>query len=183
MRGLAKTELKLYFTAIKDYNKAIEIDPKCAEAYLRRGDVNGLFKQYHAAIKDYDKAIELDPKYAYAYVRRGDAKVELGHGKGMVRYQVREGLSVDEIESKRFLAAIKDYDKAIELDPKNVNAYLDRAEAKVALDQYSAAIKDFDKAIELEPKNVSAYYRRGDAKVELHQYSAANEDYDKAFET
>ena len=63
-RGLAKTFLKEYEGAIKDYDKAIELDPNFAPAYHNRGIAKYELKQYSEAIADYDKAIELDPNYA-----------------------------------------------------------------------------------------------------------------------
>ena len=167
-RGDAKMRLKQYFDAIADYDKAIELDPKNADAYGSREDVKAQLKQYVAAIVDYDKAIELCNKAiedidsssfgkifrevvgkkrddapirkiikdlntamaAHSYIDRGEAKVGL----------------------KQYFAAIRDFDKAIELDPKNGNAYIGRGNAKVGLKQYAAAIKDYDKAKELNKK-------------------------------
>ena len=37
-KGIAKSNLGDYKGAIQDYNKAIELDPNLAEAYLNRGD-------------------------------------------------------------------------------------------------------------------------------------------------
>ena len=64
---LAKAHLKQYTEAIADYDKAIELDPKLAPAYMNRGVAKYNLKQYSEAIADYDKAIELDPDYAPAY--------------------------------------------------------------------------------------------------------------------
>lgn len=46
-------------SAIKDFDKAIELDPSLAEAYYDRGLAYSELNQYEKAIKDYDKAIEL----------------------------------------------------------------------------------------------------------------------------
>ena len=70
-RGNAKAELKRYSEAIADYDKAIELDPNFALAYMNRGKAKAELKQYSEAIADYDKAIELDPNFALAYTNRG----------------------------------------------------------------------------------------------------------------
>ncbi len=53
-----------YDRAIADYTKAIEIDPKYANAYYSRGIAWGKKGNSDRAIADYTKAIEIDPKYA-----------------------------------------------------------------------------------------------------------------------
>ena len=79
-------------------------------------------------------------------------------------------------------AAIKDYDKAIQLKPNAANAYYNRGLAKYYLGQYVAAISDYDKAIQLKPDLAEAYSNRGLAKADLGQYVAAISDYDKAIQ-
>ena len=72
----------------------------------------------------------------------------------------------------QYLAAIKDYDKAIQLKPNYAEVYsaINRGAAKAELGQYVAAISDYDKAIQLEPNLATAYSNRGLAKVGLGQY-------------
>ena len=53
--------------AIKNYNKAIELNPKITEAYWARGSAKAYLKNYRGAIADFNKAIELNPKYTQAY--------------------------------------------------------------------------------------------------------------------
>ena len=57
--------------------------------------------------------------------------------------------------------AIADYDKAIELDPKDAAAYYNRGLAYADKGEYERAIADYDKAIELDPKDANPYYGRG----------------------
>jgi tetratricopeptide (TPR) repeat protein len=57
--------------AIKDSNKALEINPMLADAYINRGNAYYEKGQFDQAIKDYSKAIEIDLGYALAYKNRG----------------------------------------------------------------------------------------------------------------
>jgi tetratricopeptide (TPR) repeat protein len=59
-------------SAIKCYNKAIEIDPNYVKSYIGRGLAYAILCKYDEAIADYSKAIELDPNKAYFYESRGD---------------------------------------------------------------------------------------------------------------
>ena len=57
--------------AIADYDKAIALNPKYADAYGGRGAVYSNRGEHDLAIADYDKAIALKPKFAEAYGNRG----------------------------------------------------------------------------------------------------------------
>ena len=52
-------------------------------------------------------------------------------------------------ESKQ---ALKDFNRAIELDPKSVTAYTNRSFALVKLDRRQDGLADLDKAIQLDPE-------------------------------
>ena len=69
--------------------------------------------------------------------------------------------------------AILDYNKAIELNPSNDNAYSNRGNAKDDLGRKKEAILDYNKAIELNPNNDNAYSNRGIAKNNLDKRSRA----------
>ena len=71
----------------------------------------------------------------------------------------------------KYESAIKDYTKAIELNPTNVEYYFLRGEANSDLNHYLSAAEDYSKIIELEPDNGNAYYNRGicHAQVELKE--------------
>ena len=133
--GNTKYELKDYKGAIKYYNKAIELNPNYADAYLHRGvakrkTIEFIKKHprgYKGIIQDYNKAIELNPNYAMAYSYRGDAKSNLQDYRG----------------------AIQDLNKAIELDPNLADAYFNRGIAKISLGQKDNGCLDLSKAGEL----------------------------------
>jgi tetratricopeptide (TPR) repeat protein len=79
--------------AIAEYGKAIELEPRYAEAYNNRGFAHFLLDQHQRAIEDYDEAIRFNPQLVKAYTGRALAHTWLGN------YQEAE----------------RDIDKAVEL--------------------------------------------------------------------
>lgn len=73
--GVAKEKLSDHIGAIAEYNKAIEINPKFADAYYGRAASKIELRDHRGAIADYTKTIELNPKHARAYCGRGMAKI------------------------------------------------------------------------------------------------------------
>ena len=77
-RGLAKSTKGDQDGAIADFSRAIELNPKLAEAYLNRGLAKSTKGDQDGAIADESQAIELNPKLAEAYLNRGGAKQTKG---------------------------------------------------------------------------------------------------------
>ncbi len=91
-----------------------------------------------------------------------------------------EGLGY--LESKEYHKAIKCFDKAIEIDPKNAAAWSEKGYALNELGNFLEAIKCFDKAIEIDPKNIFAYRGKGDALRRSRWHKEAIKCFDKAIE-
>lgn len=60
VRGNISMEKEQYNQAISDFTKALEIDPRFAEAYLQRGFVLDRLRDYPGALKDFEKALEYE---------------------------------------------------------------------------------------------------------------------------
>lgn len=83
--------------AMSDLDKALELKPADAGAYVDKGIIYARKDKFEDALEQYSKAIQLNPDYALAYFNRGSVKEKLGH--------------TDE--------ALADYQKSSELDPAN----------------------------------------------------------------
>jgi tetratricopeptide (TPR) repeat protein len=82
----------------------------------------------------------------------------------------------------KYNEAIKAFDKAIELNPRDAVAYNNRGAAYGQIGNYKQQIDDSNKAIELNPKVAVAYNNRGVAYGELGSYEQEIEDCSKAIE-
>lgn len=183
-----------YEEAVKNYDKAIELNPKDATIYRRRGFARLNLDRYEEAMKDFNKAIHLNPMDAVTYRGRGFAETNLKRYKEAIenfdkainlnpmdKFAYR-GRGLAELYLGRYKKAIKDLDKAISLNPTDKFAYRGRGSVNLYLKRYYEAMEDFNKAIELSPRYADAYYDRGLTKLYLERYYEAMEDFDKVMD-
>jgi tetratricopeptide (TPR) repeat protein len=78
--------------------------------------------------------------------------------------------------------AIANFNRAIELNPKDDAPYYNRAQAKKLKNDTTGAIADYTKAIELGSLNPAAYNNRGNARAETKDWDGAISDYTRAIE-
>jgi len=83
---------------------------------------------------------------------------------------------------KREFDWAREFDKAIELNPDNADAYFNRGDAYDEIGEYEKAIADYSKAIELKPGDALAYFNRGNAYGEIREYGKAIADYSRVIE-
>ncbi len=76
--------------------------------------------------------------------------------------------------------AIADYDRAIQVDPKDAAIYNNRGLAKQTKGDLDAAIVDFNRAMQLNPKDAVACGNRGNAKRDKGDLDGAIADYNRA---
>src|SRR6478735_3447981 len=89
---------------------------------------------------------------------------------------------IEKHRQQDFKGAIKDYDKAINLDKNLKDAFFNRGTCQLALKDFKSAMKDFDKTIELDAKFVKAYYSRASVYVSQERYVESLPDLDKTIE-
>ena len=192
------------------FDKAIELSPTYAEAYYMRGLLKDKFtplrEGVEEVIKDFGKAILWKPDFADAYFHRGRIRVKFGHSRDQRHKRIAivdfekaiqlktsfttsayANMGAIKIRLGLYRSAIKDYDKAIELNP-DPESYLWRARAKFELEQHEAAMVDYDNAVQISFKmmNISNgwNYRRClltriHAYFEIDQYPFVIEDCNK----
>lgn len=131
-------------TGVREAEKAVSINPKVADYYRILGTlcgqvipanpILGALAYGKKAKEALDKAIELDPKSSPAHV---------AHGVGYFYLPANFGGGPDN--------AIKDYKRAIALDPSNADAWLWMGVALAKQGQNKPARDAFAKALQLEP--------------------------------
>ncbi len=159
-RAIAYDKIQNWEKSLKDYTKALELNPRYPLALSNRGIVWGHLNQWDKAIQDYTQALKLKPNYPEAYVNRGIAYSEL----------------------KNWQPALFDLNKALELEPENDKAWLNRGNVHNQLKQWDQAINDYSQSIRINPDYANAYYNRGIIYNAIKEYDKALADYSKAIE-
>jgi len=133
-RGNARAENNDPDGAIADYTRAIELKPDYARAYYNRAVTKKAKGDKAGAAADLKRAKELDPKLA----SEGSAADHVD--RGITKGKEKESAASVEAFFNRAGAkkaagdldgAIADYDRAIQLDPKDAAIYNNRGLAKV----------------------------------------------------
>ena len=76
--------------------------------------------------------------------------------------------------------AIKNYDKATELDKEYPTAYISRGSAYLDLKKYEKAVENYTMAIKFSPENEEPYAYRGRAYYEIDSLKNSKSDFDMA---
>jgi len=136
--------------ALENLNSAIEIDRTSHLAYFFRAASYHALEKYDEAMLDYTKTISLNDKMTDAYYNR--AKIIL---------------SRKDIQNPDVKKAIKDLERALELDPKFADALYALAAAYKKLEDYHKALEVLEKLLQISPDHVFA---RALKKLILQKY-------------
>jgi tetratricopeptide (TPR) repeat protein len=122
-------------------------------ALLARAELRRKSDQFDLAVQDCSEAIRLDPA-PQAFDCRGNA------------------LAAD----KKYLAALDDFDRAIKLDPKYVQAFADRAATFGLMRETRLAVRDYTEAVRLAPARVQGFVDRAEAYLKVRRIDLAIDD-------
>lgn len=163
VRGEAFIGVNNIKLAISTLTNALRLDPdnsaartilkkaKALEAEKAAGNEAYAKSNMNEAIFHYSRALELNsysPSFdAILYSNRAQAH----------------------LQEKRFDDALKDLNKAIELDSRYVKAYIKRAAAYTGLEKYQEAVDDLEKAKELDPESKDIRQKLQEAQGDLRR--------------
>ncbi|MGI6022937.1 MAG: tetratricopeptide repeat protein [Methanoculleus sp.] len=169
-----------YDQAIRCYDRALETEPRYANAWYNRGAALEKLGRYSEAIRCYNRAQEIDPRYAPAKDHRKGASRRKGvtaKGPGKeVPGRIRESHqpSIHPVVSAMGTARSKFAPGKDAVNWYNIGITYHNS------GHYDEAIRCYDRALETEPRYASAWHRKGLVLDELHRYSEAVQCYDHA---
>ena len=146
-----------YREAIARFDRALQISPRFAEAYLGRGSAHQIVGETDSALADFNRALDLNPDLARAYTARGTIYRDRGDVKG----------------------AMAEFARSIQAEP-TVDAYYERGQTYESLGEHQKAIDDYDLAIALLRDAPFVYRARSIARRNLGDIAGYKADRDKA---
>lgn len=161
--------------AIKDYTKAITLDPGYVLAYFNRAVVRYKQLDYNMSHSSGSADMATNESLNLQVGISGQAPKVSTNDPSMAKMQdSRRALEHEQI--------VRDYDMVIKLNPNFVYAYFNRGNLRCAQRDFRAAIQDYTEAIQREPDFAEAYFNRGLARLSLGDANRGVEDLSKAGE-
>lgn len=194
-RGISKMEIQDYRGAFVDFSMVLKLNPRNDAAYFNRGFSRLRLGEFNKAVQDFNLSLDINPINAEAYYQRGNAKLGLGnHLAAMQDFNI--AIKGKPKSSKYFRArakskqgledyrgSITDLNQAIKLTKgKDLSLIFDRAEAFIALRDFTSAVKDLDRLVKIRPRDPQAYNARATIKMQGGDVNGACLDWSKAGE-
>jgi len=152
--------------AIKEYEKALELNPKSPKANLCEGKLYKRARNYNLALDYYKKAITIDPNFAPAYIELA----ELYH------------LAAQEAK------ALESLNKYLAIHCPSISASKRHASFQFLNKQYAEAIKEIEEIVKKDPTDLYmwrilgyAYYELGD-KTDKDAFTKGRDAMNKFFQ-
>ncbi|MDI6873040.1 tetratricopeptide repeat protein [Candidatus Solincola sp.] len=147
--------------ALRDLNRALEEDPLNDAALLRRAEMLMKWGYYSAALRDLKRLAKLRPDLPELYILAGRA--------------YRHKIKYD--DNPLYNQAIRNYTRAISLEPGSAEAYFERGVCYALLNAWGEAVDDWDRALILNRDYYPAYLARGLARRRRGDMGGAEEDF------
>jgi len=190
-RGLSLQAEKDLPGALRDYDRAMALEPELPDAHFTRGSVRAELGDWPGAVLDYNAHLKRVPNSEKALYNRGLAFMSLGNNAA-ARSDFTEALAMNptrveawvnranlEADAGDFDRAAVDYDRALELVPHMDAALFNRGNLLLRRGNAAGAIADYTKALQ-HSRDPKVLVQRGNAQMSLGRHDAALEDYSEA---
>ncbi|HTS04055.1 MAG TPA: tetratricopeptide repeat protein [Candidatus Eisenbacteria bacterium] len=155
--------------ALRNYTRALELDPKMASGYADRGFVYNDVKQPAKGVKDFETALQLEPGNSEAHLGMAYSYLQLHHPKPALAHldavQKISGKShawhLARAEAFRqgsdFPHAASEYRIALSEDPKDLTTQIAYADVLYRMRQYAEATAALKAALAISPSDPTIY--------------------------
>jgi len=162
---------KEYDTSLEVYRELLEMDPQNVNAFINMAMIFELMKLTDSSKVVYDRIIEIDPEYKDAYYNRGilylNQAIQMYKELVVVRDSMEQNPQDTELinKSKQLVSkqrefynlAEMDFQKAVDLDPDDLEAMQYLGQALFQQEKTDQAIEILEKVVEMDPENKEAW--------------------------
>lgn len=210
-RGMLLSQIGNFKDAIRDYDAAIKLDPTKAIYYHNRAGSYAKLGDDTKAISDYMKAVTMDSEILRTDYLQPSVGLRFENGDFVPVVLPSEKLNLEakrlfDLFIKKYPnhpqiyitlisrgnrngrlgkveEAIKDYQKALELNPQFFLTYFNLGFAYSFLGKYPEAINCFTQALELSKEDKPSLYFRGELYFKIRNYKNALADTERIIST
>ena len=180
--------------AVRNLDRAVELNPKFVLAYERRMHLRVALRDYKGGDADAQKLIELDPSNFAGHHAHGYYMCMIGGNMPEGLKEIELAIKLDPQHATRDYAvralirlaqgkpseAVADASKALEINPRTIDAHFIRGQAFMKLKEFTKAIGDFDVLIRVSPEVAGYWTLRAEARARLGDTKGAVEDNSQA---
>ncbi|HSM94017.1 MAG TPA: tetratricopeptide repeat protein [Anaeromyxobacteraceae bacterium] len=190
-RGIELADRGLLDEAVKEFRKAIDLDPESAHAHDNLATVFAEKKRFREALAEYIAALELDPDAATAHYNL--ANFLATHGLDLAVEEYRASLALDPEHPDTHLnlgltladrgdaeEAERALRRAVELAPKDAYPRHELAALQMDGGDYRAAIGQLKEVVKLEPESFEAHLDLGICYAQKGFYAESERAYARA---
>lgn len=196
--GISYAKLNQHEEALKYYKRALELNELDDVLWFDMGRSYQLLQRYDDAIGCYERSLSINSndkeqvddiknrigKCLFCLERFEEANESLINSNGNhnenSEYWVLKGMSLRKLEKN--WESLKAYNKALEIDPNDINALSNKGEVLNKLGLFEEAISHLNKSIELEPTNLAAWHNISQTFLALGQWEKAIGAVDRSFQ-
>lgn len=181
----------LYTSAVDAYNQSLKLDALNSKVFTYRGVAFEHLGSYDAAMNDFEQALSINPNESSAWqgkaatyidtgeyrlaVKASDRAIELAKNPGdkVENAYLLRGFALNRLES--YDDALLAFDKAIEIDPKRLDLWQNKAYSLTKLGRFQEVLKCYEVMTGIDPNNAEIWSKKGEIQLALGQINEANE--------
>jgi len=192
-RGIELADRGWLDEALREFSKAVELDPDSAHAHDNLATVLADKGRFREALKEYLVAIELEPQSPTAHYNLGSFLST--HGYDLAVSEYKEALAVEwdypdahlnlgltYAERGLFHEALASYEEALRLDPKDPVAKHEMATVLMDMGRPGEAISLLRDVVKVEGDNLDAWVDLGNCYATKGIYSESERALQRALE-
>ncbi len=184
--GQCELNEKDYLAAVGSFGKALQIDPKMAEARALYGAALGLAGRTAEAIVQLRAATRADSNFASSFRLLGMFEVENGQTGTEAQAALERAIALDASDARAhywlgqlhfqrmdYDAAAQEFAASLALQPRSLQSQLGHARALSGAGQIEAALVEFQAVLKQEPASAEALLGAATCLYHLRQFPAA----------